>query len=301
MKKITVFTPTYNRAYTLIDLYESLLNQTCSDFLWLIIDDGSSDNTKSLVESWQNEKKIEIYYISQKNMGMVSAHNTAHMNINTELCICIDSDDLITKDAVENIIHTWNEHEDNDSMGIIGLDVYKSGKVIGDTFPPHIRRCTFSELIHKYKVKGDKKYVLRTEYVKKVLPFPYVENEKYPAPSYIYLMLENDYDFILTDDVYCIVEYLEDGNSFNKNKQYLTSPNAFALYRLLKIEKAYDYKDRFRNAIHYVSSKLIGDFSGLFKDTKYKATVFLAFPLGCLLYIYLVSGQKGLINKGLNK
>ena len=90
MITLTVFTPAYNRAYTLHKCYESLLKQTCKDFMWLIIDDGSTDNTKELVEGWIKENKINIKYIYQENQGMHGAHNTAYENIDTELNMCID-------------------------------------------------------------------------------------------------------------------------------------------------------------------------------------------------------------------
>ena len=95
MKKLTVFTPTYNRAYCLGNCYESLVRQTCQDFIWLIIDDGSSDHTKELVEDWKKENKIEIKYVWQENTGMHGAHNTAYEIIETELNVCIDSDDYM--------------------------------------------------------------------------------------------------------------------------------------------------------------------------------------------------------------
>ena len=95
MATLTVFTPSYNRAYTLNKCYESLKRQTSQDFIWLIIDDGSSDNTKELVDKWIKEDKINIKYIYQKNQGMHGAHNTAYENIDTELNVCIDSDDYI--------------------------------------------------------------------------------------------------------------------------------------------------------------------------------------------------------------
>ena len=95
MKKLTVFTPTYNRAYVLNKCYESLKNQTVKDFVWLIIDDGSTDNTKELVENWIKENKIEIRYKYQENQGMHGAHNTAYKLISTELNTCIDSDDYM--------------------------------------------------------------------------------------------------------------------------------------------------------------------------------------------------------------
>src|SRR5690606_33604780 len=100
MHKLTVFTPTYNRAYSLPHLYESLKRQTCPNFEWLVVDDGSSDNTRELVESWIKEGRVPIRYIYQKNKGMCGAHNTAYDNITTELCVCIDSDDYMTDNAV---------------------------------------------------------------------------------------------------------------------------------------------------------------------------------------------------------
>ena len=93
MKTLTVFTPTFNRAYTLHKCYESLRRQTSKDFVWLIIDDGSSDNTKELVESWINEKEVDIRYHYQNNKGMHGAHNTAYELIDTQINTCIDSDD----------------------------------------------------------------------------------------------------------------------------------------------------------------------------------------------------------------
>ena len=103
MAIITVFTPTYNRAYTLHKCYESLKRQTNKNFIWLIIDDGSSDNTKDLVKEWIEENKISIKYIYQDNKGMHGAHNTAYENITTELNICIDSDDYMPEDSIEKI------------------------------------------------------------------------------------------------------------------------------------------------------------------------------------------------------
>ena len=107
MKTLTIFTPTFNRAYTLHKCYESLKRQTSKDFVWLIIDDGSSDNTKELVDKWINENEVEIRYYYQKNQGMHGAHNTAYKLIETEINTCIDSDDYITDDAVEKIVNFW--------------------------------------------------------------------------------------------------------------------------------------------------------------------------------------------------
>ena len=130
-KTLTIFTPAYNRAYCLHQCYESLLRQTNRDFSWLIIDDGSSDNTKALVQTWIDENKISIQYHYQENQGMHGAHNTAYKLIATELNVCIDSDDFMPDKAVNNIINFWkNSKTDNTIAGFIGLDSYKNGNII---------------------------------------------------------------------------------------------------------------------------------------------------------------------------
>jgi glycosyltransferase involved in cell wall biosynthesis len=299
--KITIFTPTFNREYILPELYQSLLRQTSKDFEWLIIDDGSSDKTSQIVKKWIDEKLIPIRYIYQENMGMVAAHNTAHHNIHTELNVCIDSDDYMPNNAVEIILKNWEQNDTSLLMGMVGLDAYKNGGIIGTRLPNNINTAKFSELLFRYKVKGDKKYVLNTKLIKKHLPYPFIPNEKFPAPSYMYLKLEKEYDFLLVNEVFCIVEYLPDGNSMNKVKQIFQSPNAFALYRIERMKYPYNFKDRFKNAVHYVSSKLIGNKKGLLKDSPAKLTTMIAFPFGFILSLYLKRNYDKPLNKKLNK
>ena len=100
MKHLTIFTPTYNRAYILNKLYESLCVQTCQDFEWLIVDDGSTDNTKELVDTWMGEGRIAIRYVYQQNGGKQRAFNKAVALTNSELFVCIDSDDQLTTEHV---------------------------------------------------------------------------------------------------------------------------------------------------------------------------------------------------------
>ena len=140
LKKLTVFTPAYNRAYCLHHCYESLKRQTCNDFVWLVIDDGSSDNTKELVDSWKAENVIEIRYHWQENQGMHGAHNTAYELIDTELNVCIDSDDYMPDDAVEKIISFWNDFGSDEVSGIIGLDSDTDGQTIGSKLPKNLKK-----------------------------------------------------------------------------------------------------------------------------------------------------------------
>ena len=128
---LTVFTPAYNRAHTLHRCYESLCRQKCKQFKWLIIDDGSSDNTKELVESWIKEDSgFEIIYHYKENGGMHTAHNVAYENITTELNVCIDSDDCLAFDAAKKIIDTWDKVCNQGYAGLIGLDADFSGNIL---------------------------------------------------------------------------------------------------------------------------------------------------------------------------
>ena len=103
---LTVFTPAYNRAVTLPRLYESLLRQTCFDFEWLIIDDGSSDDTSRLIHSFTGEGKFPVRYVYKENGGKHTAHNLALEEAEGEWFLCVDSDDTLAPDAVEMVTQT---------------------------------------------------------------------------------------------------------------------------------------------------------------------------------------------------
>ena len=123
MPLLTVFTPAYNRADTLPRLYESLRRQTCGDFCWLVIDDGSTDGSAGLVAHWRKtETAFPITYVYKENGGLHTAYNEAIANIDTELCVCIDSDDFMPDDAVERILSFWAAHGSEEVAGIVGLD-----------------------------------------------------------------------------------------------------------------------------------------------------------------------------------
>ena len=150
MKFITVFTPTFNRAYCLDRVYDSLLEQTNPNFTWLIIDDGSIDKTKDLVKQWINENKIDIKYIFKFNGGMHTAHNTAYKNITTELNICIDSDDFLPRSAIQNIYDNWQSVKYDQSIaGLMGLDESLDGKLIGSKFPYEFSPSSLSDFYYK--------------------------------------------------------------------------------------------------------------------------------------------------------
>ncbi|PGM59115.1 glycosyltransferase family 2 protein [Bacillus sp. AFS053548] len=292
MKKLTVFTPTFNRAYCLHNCYESLKNQTCKEFIWLIIDDGSTDNTKELVEGWIEENKIEIMYYWQKNQGMHGAHNTAYKKIVTELNVCIDSDDYMPLDAVEKIIEYWNQFGNDNVSGIIGLDAYSDGKIIGTKLPVNRKQSRLFDLYNKFGVTGDKKLVYRTELTKE-FPYPLFKNERYVGLAYKYHMLDKQYEMLLMNEILCYVEYLADGSSLNMLSQYIINPNGFAFYRkeMMKLPFA-SQLFKFRQAIHYVSSSIMSRNWSFLDETPRKGLTILAIPFGITLYIYIMTKTK---------
>lgn len=285
MKKLTVFTPTYNRAYCLGQLYESLSRQTSNDFIWLIIDDGSTDSTKKTVEKWIEESEFSIKYHYQDNLGMHGGHNAAYRLIDTELNVCIDSDDYMTDDGVEKIIEFWSINGSKEYSGIIALDATKDGKILGEKLPN--KKSTTLKGYYRNGGSGDKKLVYRTEVMKKYPEYPIFEGEKYVGLGYKYILADQEYELLIMNEILCIVEYLPDGSSLNMLKQYKINPNGFRFIRLIKMKYAANLKERLINAIHFVSSSLMAKKYNLFTDSPNKLLTFLAFPFGVLLYLYI--------------
>jgi glycosyltransferase involved in cell wall biosynthesis len=237
-KLLTVFTPTYNRAYTLHLCYESLIRQTSRDFEWLIIDDGSTDETRELVAGWIKDNRIPIRYHYQENQGMHGAHNAAYERITTELNVCIDSDDYMTDDAVAKICAFWREHGGAQYAGLAGLDITRSGEVIGTRLPKGLKQAALTDLYVLHQVRGDKKLVYRTAVTAGVPPYPVYPGEKYVPLSYKYMLIDQQFPLLLMDEPLCVVEYLQDGSSLNMIKQYRANPRGFQFFRKVAIMAA---------------------------------------------------------------
>ncbi|WP_378173668.1 glycosyltransferase family 2 protein [Aquimarina sp. SS2-1] len=294
MKTITVFTPTYNRAYCLHKCYESLINQSNQDFVWLIIDDGSTDDTKALVASWMKEGKIDIQYHYQENQGMHGGHNAAYRLTETTLNVCIDSDDCMGEEAIEKILVAWEKIKDKPEFaGLVGLDADPEGKIIGTKIPEHIKETTLYDLYNVHKVLGDKKLVYRTEVVKKYPTYPIFEGERFVPLGYLYQLIDQDYKLLPINEVLCEVEYMQDGSSMNILKQYRRHPKGFAFSRKSRMKLAENFKDRFKNAIHYVSSAMFTKNSAFISESPKKLTTILAIPFGVLLNLYIRYKTKG--------
>ena len=292
METLTIFTPAYNRAHTLPRTYQSLLNQDCKDFIWLIVDDGSSDHTAELVNTWKkNNNGFDIQYIHKINGGMHTAHNVAYENIQTELNVCVDSDDYLADDSVHKIITAWNSIKSQDYAGIIGLNADPQGNIIGKGFLPHQKETTLSDY-YASGGAGDKKLIYRTDVIKKYPPYPVFDGEKYVALAYKYRLIDQDYKLAILDEVLCHVDYQADGHSTIMWKEYVRSPRGFACWRKLCMEYPESKKRLIIDCIHYVSSSILSGNPKYIAESPRKLLTILCTIPGILLTCYIRSKVK---------
>lgn len=293
MKTLTIFTPTYNRKNTLSRGYNALLRQRNKDFIWLIIDDGSVDNTQSMVNEWKTHNNgFEIQYVYKENGGLHTGYNKALELIKTELCVCIDSDDYITDDGVDLILDFWKRNNAQDIAGFIARDAYPNGHVIGGLFPK-VEKLHVIELGDKYGFMGDTKMVFRSDLLKKVSPQPTYNKEKNFNPIYMIILLDYNYSFKLLDKVLCYVEYDALGMSRNIFRQFYNSPNSFAALRLAYINSPYiSLKGKLRNYIHLGSSIILSRNMEWAIKAPQKYLLLLLLPFSVLLTLFVIFKSK---------
>ena len=251
----------------------------------MIIDDGSTDNTRELIQEFIDEAIISIRYIYKENGGLYTGYNTAYANIETELNVCIDSDDYMPENAVELIVKTWRERGSDRYAGIIGLDFYvNTDKPIDGYFPEGMTECWFLDLYIKFKRRGDSKQVMRTDLMKLVAPQIGFEGEKNFNPVYMLLQVCDERPLLVLNENLCYVDYQQnDSMSSAIFCQYMDSPRSFAKQRLLEMGlKRNTFVNKFRLAVHYVSSCMIARDNNWLTNAPHKLLVICAAPFGFL-------------------
>lgn len=223
MKFITIITPTYNRAVELNVLYQSLLSQDNQNFVWMIVDDGSVDNTKEIVEQFILESKIEIIYKQKKNGGKHTALNCGIQDISTPLTIIVDSDDRLTADAISIIYEYWKKYEKEDNLcGFSFLKVYFDGNIVvgiekEESIDTHVN----------FRIRenrpGDMAEVFYTEVLKQY-PFPTFENERFLSEDVVWISIGMRYKTVYINKPIYVCEYLKDGLSANDKPMKFASP-----------------------------------------------------------------------------
>ena len=202
--QLTVFTPTYNRRELLTRAYASLKEQSCKDFEWVIVDDGSTDDTRDYVEAWIQEGLVEIRYYYQENGGKMRAHNRGAEYASAPLFVCLDSDDYLVPDGVKLLLDAWEEgiKKSNDSDKIAGIVAHKGkseNELLGECDFPFGGETTLYGL-YTAGFKGETTLLFRTDVLREY-PFPEIDGEKYVPEDYIYDKIDQEYRLLILPKV----------------------------------------------------------------------------------------------------
>ena len=224
--KLTYFTPTYNREKLLPNLYNSLLEQTNKNFIWLIIDDGSKDGTEQLVKKWQKENKIQIEYVKKENGGKHTAIELSNQICTTEFIACIDSDDTLTKDATNILYSKFDLCTDNDIAGLLGPKTILNGKVKID-WQTDGEKIYFYDLDKLFGIIPETTLVFKTDIAKR-FHFPAFDDERFVTESVYYKQFFYDYKFITFKDEVYIAEYQDDGYTNMGMRLFIKNPKGYA-------------------------------------------------------------------------
>lgn len=216
----TLFTPTYNRAYILPKLYESLCVQTFKDFEWLVVDDGSTDNTEELIASYIAEAKITIRYIKQKNGGKHRAINRGAIEARGELFSIVDSDDYLTPEALSVMVDIYNQYKQ--SSNVVGFLNVRRSK--GSSLGSNERICTnMKEFLLKYPGVIEYWHTFRTSIIREY-PFPDVIGENFCSESLVFNSIASNYDYVFFGGQYYLWDYINDGLTVNSIKCRAQNP-----------------------------------------------------------------------------
>jgi len=202
----TVFTPTYNRAHTLDRVFNSLCEQTSRDFEWLLVDDGSSDNTKELIATWMKMADFSIRYFWQENSGKHVAYNLGIREARGQMFGVLDSDDALMPNALDRLFKLWNEIpecERSSFCSIGGLCRDQDGAVIGSSFPISPFDTTAQESLFVHRIRGEKFVVRRTDVFRRY-PFPEIAGTNYIPEPLVGLQIGQSYKFRFVNEVFRI-------------------------------------------------------------------------------------------------
>lgn len=278
---ITVFTPTYNRRYTLPSLYNSLCRQTVKDFEWVIVDDGSTDDTKALIDSWIEENIITIRYFLQANSGKPMAHNKGVLEAAGEMFVCVDSDDYLRSDAVEVLKNNWDVNS-----GFIGMLACRQ-RIDGTPITKFDDRIISSQLGRAYRqhlLSGDTMLIYKTDIIRKY-KFPFIEGEKFIPEGYLYNKLDQEGELLFLKEYLYICEYLEDGYTKNVDKLIYNNYKSYLLHinERIKLEDSLYYK--FFDSVRYDSVMIAHKQKGIIKNAINPVLAAIGLPLGLVIAI----------------
>lgn len=234
----TVFTPTYNRENLIHRVFESLQKQTFIDFEWIVIDDGSIDNTCEIIKKYSSESTFPIRYIKKNNQGKVAAINDALNLASGFFFLVFDSDDWCTEDALSELFTVWSglsDGEKKEYAAISCLKQYSDGRIVGEDYQ-RMPRKNFSYIDRfNLRIKGDKWECIRTD-VHKKFNYALKRGDRYMAPEYAWLLIGHEYKTVFVNKPLSIVEYQLDGISQNNINYRVANVNStIAFYELAEL------------------------------------------------------------------
>ena len=277
---LTIFTPAYNRAHTLGALYESLCSQSSKDFEWILVNDGSTDDTDSLARRWLEEGRVRMRYFSQPNAGKMSCHNLAVDKAAGMLLMCLDSDDCLAgEDVVEKCVSFWKAADPPEN--ICGMITYKSLHNGYKKFPEGMDTAHIYEL-RKAGYMGENAVIVRND-VLRAHKFPVFEGEKFVTDAYIFEQIDRDYSYLLMPFVSQECRYNPDGYSFNYLRLLFSNPQGYREYHNQRIRLGYEGK--FKSAICWGAVSIRMGLKGLFTKSASPLLVAAAFPAAVAKYI----------------
>lgn len=287
-KLVTILTPSYNRSKNLIDLYESLKQQSSFNFEWLIVDDGSTDDTSQVVDDiCIRFNPFPIRYMKKENGGKHTALNVGVQNIETSLTFIVDSDDLLSIDAIETICKDYQWIKNYNLCGIGYLRGYiKEDTHIGDFYPQDYGIDSFINIRYNQNISGDKAEVWVTKYLKDN-PFPVFEGEKFISESVVWIKLALQRKMLFVNKIIYKTEYLEGGLSKSGRALRFRCPKGMAYGSLLTMSKEFNLKIRIKESLLYIVYSKFG--RKRFKEIircPYKLLVGVCYLPGVVLYKY---------------
>lgn len=281
---ITIFTPAYNRHHTLERLYKSLCRQTLFDFEWLVVDDGSTDNTKEFFSSL-SEDRFAVHYYYQKNGGKHRAINKGVKLAKGEWFFVVDSDDYLTDDAISLLEKSLKDIESDERYcGVVGLKINSDYKTIGTPCGYEILDTDFLSYRTKYKIIGDRAEVVRTS-IMKDYPFPEIENEKFCTEAVVWNRIAQKYIARYINEPLYVCEYLSGGLSDTYRQIMDESPYSSMIYtkELISYDKV-SFWEKIRITVLYFHYCKIIRFRFI-KGTSLSPQICLLIPFAIIAYI----------------
>lgn len=286
MKELmTIVTPTYNRVHTLEKCYNSLCDQTNKEFIWMVIDDGSTDDTERLVENLIKKNKIKIEYYKKENGGKASALNFAVDKVKTKYCACLDSDEYFSDDAIKIALNNLEIVENNEKVcGILALRRDKEGKVLGGKeIPSKVNFIKYIDINDKYNINSEVICFYKTKILKKY-KFPEFENENFVSPAFVQYEITREYQYKVFREPIIFCEYLEDGLTRNKNKVIRRNPKGYLAVKKLSFELSKNIVKKIKHGIMYEAVSILDNDKNLITKSSNKLLLIILYPISYLIY-----------------